>query len=145
MIDSMESLLEHWGEQRRCKGLGGGAASPLAGMMEWRGAPPRGAGGAVILLGGAGLDHAASQVEAALAELERAGAAADEKSGKATVRRSRESQLVELAHARYRRQLELAEQVKAAGCEKSALYDRLHQLHVWLQGEIRRRLKGRAA
>ena len=66
MIDAMETLLEHWGEQRRCKGLGGGAASPLAGMMEWKGAPPRGAGGAVMLLGGAGLDHAASQVEAAL-------------------------------------------------------------------------------
>lgn len=145
MIDAMETLLEHWGEQRRCKGLGGGAASPLAGMMEWKGAPPRGAVGAVMLLGGAGLDHAASQVEAALAELERIGQAADAEAGGRTVRRSAQSALVELAHARYRRQLDLAEQLKAAGCEKSALYERLHDLHVWLQAAIKRRLKGRAA
>lgn len=145
MIEAMEALLQHWGEQRRCKGLGGGGASPLAGMMEWKGAPPRSVGGSVILMGGAGLDHAAAQVDGALAELERVGAAVDERAGESTARLSAESRLVDLAHARYRRQVSLAEQLKAAGCEKSALYEQLHQLHVWLQGDIKRRMRGRAA
>jgi hypothetical protein len=142
MIEAMEDLLEHWGEQRRRKGLGGSGASPLAGLMEWKGAPPRGEASSVVLLGGAGLDHVAAEVEAVLAELEAKGNQAAPLPGCLV---PSETQLVVLAEARYWRQLTLAQQMVEARCEKSAYYDRLQALHVALEKGLKQRAKARAA
>jgi hypothetical protein len=142
MIEAMEDLLEHWGEQRRRKGLGGSGASPLAGLMEWKGAPPRGEASSVVLLGGAGLDHVAAEVEAVLAELEAKGNQAAPVPGCPV---PSETQLVVLAEARYWRQLPLAKQLQEARCEKSAYYERLDLLHSTLAQGLKRRARGRVA
>jgi hypothetical protein len=136
MIDAMEDLLKHWGEQRRCNGLGGTGASPLAGLMQWKGAPPRGEGGSVVLLGGAGLDHVAAEVEAVLAAMEAKGLELDQQQ---CGQRSAETQLVVLAETRYWRQLPLAQQLAEARCEKSVYYERVDKLHVELEKGLRAR------
>ncbi len=135
MIDAMEALLEHWGEQRRRKGLGGSGASPLAGLIEWQGAPPRGEAASVVLLGGAGLDHVAAEVEAVLAALESRGQEA-EQGGQA---RAPETMLVVLAEDRYWLKRALDEQLEAQRCAKSVYYQRVDQLHMVLEQGLKDR------
>lgn len=135
MIDAMETLLEHWGEQRRRKGLGGSGASPLAGLIEWQGAPPRGEAASVVLLGGAGLDHVAAEVEAVLAGLESRGQEA-EQGGQA---RAPETMLVVLAENRYWLKRALDEQLEAQRCAKSVYYERVGQLHMVLEQGLKDR------
>jgi hypothetical protein len=140
MIQAMEDLLKHWGEQRRRKGLGGTGASPLAGLMDWKGAPPRGEASSVVLLGGAGMDHVAAEVEAVLASLEAKGNQVAEAGACGVV--PAETQLVVLAEARYWRQLPLAKQLAEAKCEKSAYYDRVGALHAALEKGLKARHEG---
>jgi len=71
MIEAIESVMRHWGEQQRKCGTSGGLGSPAGTLMEWKGCPPRtGSGGSRILLAGAGPDHLASEVAAVLAVIE---------------------------------------------------------------------------
>ncbi len=72
MIEAIEAVLKHWGRSVRCDAPGGGLASPAGALVEWLGCIPRtGSSGSRVLLAGAGLDYLASEVEAALAALER--------------------------------------------------------------------------
>lgn len=72
MIDEMEVLLKHWGEQLRRNGEAGGMGSPMATIMEWGGCAPRGTPGSRIILGtGAGPDAVTQEILAALAEVGR--------------------------------------------------------------------------
>ena len=72
MIEEMEVLLKHWGEQLQKNGESGGMGSPMATIMEWGGCAPRGTPGPRIILGGgAGPDAVAQEIGAALAEIAR--------------------------------------------------------------------------
>lgn len=73
MIDEVEELMLHWGNQFNQVGDEGGLASPMATIMEWGGSAPRGTPGSrdLMMASGGGMDHAALEVAAALAELER--------------------------------------------------------------------------
>jgi hypothetical protein len=72
MIEEIEVLLNHWGEQCRKNGESGGMGSPMATIMEWGGCAPRGTPGSRIILGaGAGPDSVAQEITAALAEIAR--------------------------------------------------------------------------
>ncbi|WP_032888595.1 hypothetical protein [Pseudomonas sp. RIT357] len=72
MIEAMEVLLKHWGEQLRTNGEVGGMGSPMATIMEWGGCAPRGAPGSRIIMGaGAGPDAVAQEIGAALSEIAR--------------------------------------------------------------------------
>ncbi|WP_225422427.1 hypothetical protein [Pseudomonas huaxiensis] len=65
-------LMQHWGEQCARLGLGSSMGSQMGTIMEWKGAAPRGgSSGSRILVAGAGLDHSAAEVDAAVVELER--------------------------------------------------------------------------
>lgn len=138
MNERIEGLLVDWGEQRRRRGLMGTGVSPLAGLIEWCGAPPRGEPSSVILTGGAGMGYAASQVDGALAAMERRGALLDEQSNASPCL---DSLLVQLAYARYLRQKPLSEQLVAARCGKSVYYERLDALHAAVERELKVRLK----
>lgn len=138
MNERIEGLLVDWGEQRRRRGLMGTGVSPLAGLIEWRGAPPRGEPSAVILTGGAGMGFAASQVDAALAAMERRGALLDEQGNGSPCL---DTLLVQLAYARYLLQKPMAQQLVAARCGKSAYYERLDDLHGTVERELKARLK----
>lgn len=75
--------------------------------MEWKGAAPRGgATGSRILIAGAGLDHAAAEVEAAVAELAR--------------RDKRGEVLARLATFRYLHGATIREQMREVGLEEGA-------------------------
>lgn len=81
-------LMKHWGEQRSQLGLEASLGSQMGTIMEWKGSAPRGgSSGSRILVSGAGLDHAAAEVDAAVAQLER--------------RDARGATLAKLAHHRY--------------------------------------------
>lgn len=73
MIHEIEELMQHWGEQHCHVGEAGGLGSPMATIMEYGGCAPRGTVGSRDLLvgAGAGMDHIASEVAAAVAELDR--------------------------------------------------------------------------
>ena len=72
MIEEIEVLLIHWGEQCRMNGEAGGMGSPMATIMEWGGCAPRGTPGSRIILGaGAGPDGVSQEITAALAEIAR--------------------------------------------------------------------------
>lgn len=72
MIEEMEVLLKHWGDQCRLNGESGGMGSPMATIMEWGGCAPRGTPGSRIILGaGAGPDAVAQEIGAALSEIAR--------------------------------------------------------------------------
>lgn len=78
MIEAMEVLLKHWGEQLRLNGESGGMGSPMATIMEWGGCAPRGTPGSRIILGaGAGPDAVAQEIAAALSEIGRQGEQGD--------------------------------------------------------------------
>lgn len=72
MIEEMEVLLKHWGEQCRLNGESGGMSSPMATIMEWGGCAPRSTPGSRIILGaGAGPDGVTQEITAALSEIGR--------------------------------------------------------------------------
>lgn len=72
MIEAIEAVMQHWGEQSRNGCSSGGLASPAGTIMEYGGCAPRGGvAGARMLLAGAGPDYLASEVEAALGAVER--------------------------------------------------------------------------
>lgn len=100
-------LMQHWGEQRRQLGLEASLGSQMGTIMEWKGAAPRtGSSGARILMAGAGLDHAAAEVDAAVAELARG----DE----------RAATLAKLAELRYFHQITIREQIRLVGLAEGA-------------------------
>lgn len=105
MIKEIEALMVHWGEQTRERGQGGGLGSQMGAIIEWGGAPPRGTPGSRVLGGaGCGIDHVASEVQAAVAELERSGRAP----------------LARLARDRYCNLTTVREQMKAVGIAEGA-------------------------
>lgn len=87
MIVEIEELMQHWARQCCLVGNGGGLGSPMATIMEWGGSAPRGTPGPRLPGGGAGMDHVACEIAAALAQLERQS--------------EKGAQLVRLAHNRY--------------------------------------------
>ncbi|WP_346396585.1 hypothetical protein [Pseudomonas syringae] len=118
MIKEIEALMVHWGEQTRERGQGGGLGSQMGAIIEWGGAPPRGTPCSRIPGGaGCGIDHIASEVQAAVAELERSGRAP----------------LARLAMERYCAMATVRDQMKAVGIAEGAdrtyrnWVDRLHQ------------------
>lgn len=105
MIKEIEELMVHWGEQMRERGQGGGLGSQMGAIIEWGGAPPRGTPGSRVLGGaGCGIDHIASEISAAVAELERSG----------------QSPLARLACDRYCTQTTVREQMRTAGIAEGA-------------------------
>ncbi|WP_122434285.1 hypothetical protein [Pseudomonas viridiflava] len=105
MIKEIEALMVHWGEQTRERGQGGGLGSQMGAIIEWGGAPPRGTPGSRVLGGaGCGIDHVASEVQAAVAELERSGRAP----------------LARLARDRYCNLTTVREQMRAVGIAEGA-------------------------
>ncbi|MDU9391555.1 hypothetical protein [Pseudomonas sp. zfem002] len=100
-------LMQHWGEQRAKLGLGSSMGSQMGTIMEWKGAAPRGgSSGSRILVAGAGLDHSAAEVEAAVAELSR--------------RDKRGAVLAELARLRYLYGVTVREQMREVGLAEGA-------------------------
>jgi len=100
-------LLQHWGDQRARLGLDSCLGSQMGTIMEWKGAAPRGgSSGSRILLAGAGLDHSAAEVDAALAELER--------------RDARGAVLAKLARFRYLHGATVREQMHQVGLAEGA-------------------------
>lgn len=73
MIEEVEELMQHWGNQFNQVGDGGGLGSPMATIMEWGGCAPRGTPGSrdLLMASGGGMDHVAMEVAAAVAQLER--------------------------------------------------------------------------
>ncbi|RMO08983.1 hypothetical protein ALQ47_00703 [Pseudomonas cichorii] len=72
VIEEIEDLLVSWGEQRARLGLGGGLGSQMGTIIEWGGCAPRSTPGSRELLGpSAGMNFIGTEVEAAVAELER--------------------------------------------------------------------------
>lgn len=103
----VSELMQHWGEQRSQLGLTSSIGSQMGTIMEWKGAAPRGgASGARILVSGAGLDHAAAEVDAAVAELAR--------------RNDRGATLAKLAALRYIHGATVREQMRDVGLAEHA-------------------------
>ncbi|RWU18094.1 hypothetical protein DM813_25875 [Pseudomonas alkylphenolica] len=103
----IEGLMRHWAEQRARLGLEAGLGSQMGSIMEWKGVAPRGGvSGARILLGGAGLDHSAAEVDAAVAELGR--------------RDKRGAVLSTLAEFRYLHGAPVREQMRVVGLAEDA-------------------------
>ncbi|MFR0674625.1 hypothetical protein ACLUUI_14380 [Enterobacterales bacterium AW_CKDN230030176-1A_HGKHYDSX7] len=103
----VEGLMRHWAEQRALLGLEAGLGSQMGSIMEWKGAAPRGGvSGSRILLGGAGLDHSAAEVDAAVAELAR--------------RDKRGAVLAKLATFRYLHGATIREQMRAVELAEDA-------------------------
>ncbi|MBP0953329.1 hypothetical protein V2K79_23245 [Pseudomonas alliivorans] len=122
MIEEVEAVMVHWGEQRNRIGLSGGLSSPMAGIMEWGAYIPRSTPGSRSLIGnGSGMDYISSEVEAAVAEMARSPA------------RSRGPELAQLANLRYVESLPIREQMRLLGINEGAdrtyrnWVDKLHQ------------------
>ncbi|WP_095128713.1 hypothetical protein [Pseudomonas sp. Irchel s3h14] len=72
MIEEIEALMVHWGEQQHRLGLGGGMGSQMGAIMEWGGCAPRGTPGSRELMGATtGMDYIGNEIGAAVAELMR--------------------------------------------------------------------------
>ncbi|MGP0174963.1 hypothetical protein ACSVIJ_24190 [Pseudomonas sp. NCHU5208] len=72
MIESIETLLTHWGEQLAQNGQGVGLPSAMGTIVEFAGCAPRGGVyGAKLLVAGAGPDYAAAEVNQVLYVIER--------------------------------------------------------------------------
>lgn len=113
LIDSAErlqlvgELMRHWGEQRRLGGLEASLGSQMGTIMEWKGAAPRGGvSGHRILVAGAGLDHPAAEVDAAVVQLGR--------------RDKRGETLAKLAEMRYVLGFTIREQMRVVGLAEDA-------------------------
>ena len=135
MIEAMEVLLKHWGEQLRLNGESGGMGSPMATIMEWGGSAPRGTPGSRVILGaGAGPDAIAQEIAAALSAIGRQGEQGD--------------RLMQLAGLRYGddpaptwlMQLHLLEMESRA---KQTYYDQVHRLHERLLEVLAERAEAR--
>ncbi|WAB92495.1 hypothetical protein OSS47_00505 [Pseudomonas citronellolis] len=133
MIEEIEVLMRHWGEQigRGGVGAGGSISSTLAGFIEWQGAPPRGEPGTRDPVGGYSMDHRAREVQACVDALERQG--------------EQGQHLARLARLRYLGGRSVAEQM--AALEMAAGSDRtyrnhVHRLHELVLAELRRRHAG---
>ena len=119
MIDDIESLMRHWGEQLGQHGLEASLGSQMGTIMEWKGSAPRGVPGTRPLVGGgSGMDYAAAQVDAAIAELEH--------------RDERGMKLANLARLRYGHSVPVRQQMQEIGLAEGA--DRtyrnwVHALH----------------
>jgi hypothetical protein len=136
MIPEIETLMRHWGEQTRRCNADRSLGSPLGTLMRFGGLMPRGTPGARDLLVGAGPDHIAREVEAALAWLQHQG--------------EQGQRLAKLASLRYlpERELSVAEQMRLLGLEVAA--DRTYRnwvqrLHERVMGELLRRSRRTAA
>ncbi|CAM3807838.1 hypothetical protein CCOS865_01814 [Pseudomonas reidholzensis] len=106
-LQLVEGLMQHWAEQRALLGHEAGLGSQMGSIMEWKGAAPRGGvSGARILIGGAGLDHSAAEIDAAVAELGR--------------RDKRGAVLAELAVYRYLHGATIREQMRVVGLAEDA-------------------------
>lgn len=129
MIEAIEALLMHWGEQLTQNGLGGGLPSTMGTIVEFAGCAPRGGVyGAKLLVAGAGPDYAAAEVNQVLYAIER-----QEGGGP----------LVRLARVRYRNasRLTIAEQVDAlelgrGDAGRRAYYRQVGVLHERLQAGL---------
>lgn len=129
MIEAIETLLRHWGEQLAQNGHGGGLPSTMGTIVEFAGCAPRGGVyGAKLLVAGAGPDYAAAEVNQVLYGIER------QEGGAALVR---------LAYARYRNEprLTIDEQVDALGLGRGdagrrAYYRQVGVLHERLQAGL---------
>lgn len=108
MNAEIEMLMLHWGEQRTRLGLVSGVGSQMGAIMEWKGLAPSGTPGSRILAGGMGMDHIASEIEAAVTELERRPAG------------GRGPRLGELARFRYVHQASIREQMQQVGIAEGA-------------------------
>lgn len=139
MIEAIEVLLMHWGEELRTNGSAGGLGSMLGTVMEYGGCAPRGGvKGSRELLAGSGPDYVAEEVQAGLCAL--AGSDDAEK-------------LMRLAEVRYRAEprLSISEQADVLDLGRgargsSAYYRLLDRLHERLQVELlarQQRLKAR--
>ncbi|WP_177454399.1 hypothetical protein [Pseudomonas sp. Irchel 3E13] len=103
----VHELMQHWGEQCARLGLGSSMGSQMGTIMEWKGAAPRGgSSGSRILIAGAGLNHSAAEVDAAVAELDR--------------RDKRGAVLAKLARLRYLHGVPVREQMREVGLAESA-------------------------
>jgi len=133
MIEEIEVLMRHWGEQigRCCCMPAGSISSTLAGFIEWRGAPPRGEPGTRAPAGGYSMDHRAREVQACVDAVERQG-----EQGK---------HLARLARLRYLGGRTVAEQMAAldmaAGADRT-YRNHVHRLHELVLAELRRRHAG---
>ncbi|MCJ8168649.1 hypothetical protein [Atopomonas sediminilitoris] len=156
MIEHVEQLMLHWGEQCRRRGVAGGCGSPLAGLIEWHGAPPRMGYGSVALVGGGGVDLASAEVDAVLAELVREGERQDADLAKAWRLAGRSgrapfclpTQLVKLARARYLVDpvLTVEQQMRRSMITSRRTYDRrVHELHEQVQMRLKARARRRVA
>lgn len=106
-LQLVAELMKHWGERRGQLGLDASLGSQMGSIMEWKGAAPRGgSSGSRILVGGAGLDHAAAEVDAAVVQLER--------------RDSRGATLAKLAQLRYLHGATVREQMREVGLAENA-------------------------
>lgn len=135
MIEEMETLLKHWGEQTRRCGSAGGLGSPMATIMEWGGCAPRGTPGSrVLLAGGAGIDAVAQEVSTALAEVGRQDDRGQILERLAVLRYTDDSAPTWLM------QLHL---VGSQSRAKQTYYDQVHSLHLRLLQVLRCRLSNR--
>lgn len=162
MIEEVEVLLQHWGEQMRGRCQVGGMRCSLGAVIEWGGAPPR--SGKSDGLVWTAMDHAAMEVDAVLAEMKRLGLLQDASLEKAWRLAERTgtppfgnmTQLVKLAGVRYLTDpMPTVEQqmrrVKILG--KRTYHDQVHRLHELMQAglqqradaRVMKRSKGRAA
>ena len=138
MIEAIEALLRHWGEQQAQNGPGGGLPSAMGTIVEFAGCAPRGGVyGAKLLLAGAGPDYAAAEVGQVLFALEA-------QDGGALLGR--------LARARYRNEprLTIAEQVDAlelgrGDAGRRAYYRQVDALHARVQAGLLERQQKLAA
>ncbi|WP_052659180.1 hypothetical protein [Pseudomonas sp. LFM046] len=156
MIKKIEEVLQHWGEKCRRAGVGGGLGSTLGAVMQWQGTPPRTGYGSKTLLGGGGVDLAASEVDAVLAELGRQGERQDQRLAQAWAAAGRsgrppfclDTQLVLLAKVRYLTDpMPLVEQqMRRVKIDGRRTYDlRVHQLHERIRDGLKARAEARAA
>ena len=100
-------LMHHWGEQRRLVGLKASLGSQMGTIMEWKGAAPRGGvSGHRILVAGAGMDHSAAEVDAAVIQLGR--------------RDKRGETLAKLGEMRYVLGFTIREQMRVVGLAEDA-------------------------
>lgn len=150
MIDGIEELLQHWADQCRRIGLGGGGVrSPLGAVMDWQGTPPRMGRGACAPVGSLGVDEVAQAVDRVLAELRRKGEQQDQVLAKAwaDAGQSRsapfclDTQLFRLARVRYLTEpMPTIEQQcrRLKICSARTYHRRVDELHEWVRDALER-------
>lgn len=134
MIDEVEALLLHWGEQSRRCSSAGGQCSPMASLMEWGGCVPRGTPGSRAPAGVTGPDAVTQALDVALADVGRQG-----KQG---------AKLEGLAFQRYRVEPTptVREQMRLQDIAEGAYqtyFDRVHSLHLRLLKALEARADAR--